>query len=559
MDPHASQPVVQAGEPLGRAPVVIMVHGRNAAPANILDLLPRLARPGFTYLAPAAEGRTWYPLSFLAPLDQNEPKLTSALTMLGALVARVERAGVPRSQIVMLGFSQGACLTSEFAFRNASRFGGVIAFTGGLLGPIAPKSKDPAFYRVKGSFAGTPIFMGSSDPDQHVPVERVMESAQLFGRMGAAVTTRIYPGMGHTVSDDEIGCAQAILDEVARVTVLTGPGSLARLSPELDRRGLDRVLVVTTPGRAYEFGPVSELLSPAGGPDRIAAISDVAAMHVPSDRVRKAVESVDHVSPSALVAFGGGSAIGLAKAVALERPLPVIAIPTTYSGSEMTSVWGVTAGDAKKTGRDPRVAPQVVVYDPALTLSLPPHISAASGMNAIAHAVEALYAAGAGPIAAAAAEQAIRVLARALPAILARPDGTSARADAQTGGHLAGVALQHASMGLHHKLCHVLGGTFGLPHAETHAALLPHVVAFNAPSAPTAVARIADALGAADAVAGLHALNRSLGLSATLADLGLKPGDIERAAGLVTSATYPNPRAVTVEGVRAVLEAAMLG
>ena len=451
----------------------------------------------------------------------------------------------------MLGFSQGACLTSEFAARHASRFGGFILFTGGLLGPAGTVSQ------CTGSFEGTPIFMGSSDPDQHVPVERVLESAEIFTGMGAAVTTRIYPGMGHTVSDDEIVCARAILDDVARVTVLTGAGSLSRLGPELDRRGLDRLLVVTTPGRAYEFGPVSERLSPAGGPDRIAAISDIATLHVPADRVRDAIASVDHVLPDALLAFGGGSAIGLAKAVALERSLPIVAIPTTYSGSEMTSVWGITEGDTKKTGRDPRVAPQVVVYDPALTLSLPSHVTAASGMNAIAHAVEALYAVEPGAIAGAAAEQAIRLLARALPALVANPSDADARAHAQIGGHLAGVALQQASMGLHHKICHVLGGTFGLSHAETHAALLPHVAAFNAPAAPAAMARIAGALGARDAVAGLHALSRALGLTAGLGRLGLARADVDRAAELVASATYPNPRPVSVEAVREILSGAM--
>jgi predicted esterase len=208
-DPHADQPIVQAGQRLGTSPaVVIMVHGRNAAPENILDLVPHLARPNVTYLAPAAGGRTWYPYSFMAEIATNEPGLSSALRMLEGLVARVEQAGVPKSRIVMLGFSQGACLTSEFAVRHAARFGGFAIFTGGAIGPAGTTWNYP------GTFAGTPIFMGCSDRDMHVPESRVRETAAMFTRMGANVDTRIYPGMGHLVNDDEIAAAQGILDAI---------------------------------------------------------------------------------------------------------------------------------------------------------------------------------------------------------------------------------------------------------------------------------------------------------------------------------------------------------
>jgi predicted esterase len=206
MDPHGGQPVSEAGQPLGRAPVVIMVHGRNAGPANILDLLPRLDRPDVTYLAPAAAGRTWYPHSFLAEIATNEPGLSSGLAVLASLVSRVEAAGVARGRIVLLGFSQGACLTSEFSARHASRFGGLVIFSGGVVGP-------PGLSRhYGGSFDGTPAFFGCSDRDAHVPEWRVTESAALFEQMGARVTTRIYPGMGHVVNDDEIAHAQEIID-----------------------------------------------------------------------------------------------------------------------------------------------------------------------------------------------------------------------------------------------------------------------------------------------------------------------------------------------------------
>jgi predicted esterase len=210
-DPHAGQPVLSAGAPLVQAPAaVIMVHGRNAGPENILDLVPALARSNLAYLAPAAGGRTWYPYSFMAEISSNEPGLSSALQMLDSLVASIEQAGMPRSRIVMLGFSQGACLTSEFAVRHAARFGGFIIFTGGAIGPAGTTWSYP------GGFAGTPIFMGCSDQDMHVPEVRVRETAALFTRMGAVVDLRIYPGMGHVVNDDEIAAAQVVLDGAAR-------------------------------------------------------------------------------------------------------------------------------------------------------------------------------------------------------------------------------------------------------------------------------------------------------------------------------------------------------
>jgi maleylacetate reductase len=237
--------------------------------------------------------------------------------------------------------------------------------------------------------------------------------------------------------------------------------------------------------------------------------------------------------------------------------LPVIALPTTYAGSEMTSVYGMTEAGQKRTGRDARVAPRLVIYDPDLTMSLPAGVGAASGMNAIAHAVEAMYAADVSPVATAAAVESIASFNSALPRIVANPADADARALALRGAHLAGIALELASMGLHHKICHVLGGTFGLPHAETHAVLLPHVVAFNAPAAPDAMARIAASLDAPDAAQGLRDLSASLHLPATLAGLGFKASDIDRAAELVTAATYPNPRPASADDVRSMLAAAL--
>jgi predicted esterase len=209
-DPHAGQPVVAAGRPLGQsAVVVLMIHGRGAGPENILSLVRQLDRPDLTYLAPAAANRTWYPNSFLADLSTNEPWLTSALGAVAAVVERVEQAGVPRSRIVLLGFSQGACLGSEFAVRQGTRLGGVVAFSGGAIGP--PGTAWPS----SGQMAGTPVFLGCSDRDQHVPESRVNETAGVFERLGARVTTRIYPGMGHVINDDEIRFAQRLVDSVS--------------------------------------------------------------------------------------------------------------------------------------------------------------------------------------------------------------------------------------------------------------------------------------------------------------------------------------------------------
>ena len=206
MLPHEGQPVVEAGAPLGTAPVVILVHGRNAAPANILDLARRFDRPTITYLAPAAANRTWYPLSFLAPIAENEPGVSSGIAVVAGLVARAEAAGVPRQRIVVGGFSQGACLTSEFAVRQPARYGGLLIFSGGAIG--APGTT----WTTDGNFSGTPVFIGCSDVDAHVPETRVRDTADVFTRMGADVTLRIYPGMGHLVNDDEIALAQAVLD-----------------------------------------------------------------------------------------------------------------------------------------------------------------------------------------------------------------------------------------------------------------------------------------------------------------------------------------------------------
>jgi predicted esterase len=209
-DPHAGQPVLTVGAPLAsNGRVAVLVHGRNAGPENIVDLARALARPRYTYLVPAAAGRTWYPLSFLVPRAQNEPALTSALDALGRVVDHAIAQGVPARRIVVVGFSQGACLATEFVYQRDERLGGLVAFSGGLIGPPGTP------WHRTASFQEMPAFFGCSDVDAHVPRARVEESAGVFSTLNANVTTVIYPNMGHLVNDDEIEHARKVLDEAA--------------------------------------------------------------------------------------------------------------------------------------------------------------------------------------------------------------------------------------------------------------------------------------------------------------------------------------------------------
>jgi phospholipase/carboxylesterase len=202
--------VVHAGADLDKADAaIIMIHGRNAAPENILDLLPVLDRPGFAALAPAAPGGAWYPYSFMAEREKNEPGISNGLAQIGNLVRDLTQKGFPTHKIMLLGFSQGACLTSEFAIRNPARYGGVMVLSGGVIGPPGTTWED-----VTGSLDSTPVFLGCSDIDSHIPASRVLESEEVFRKLGAAVTRKLYPGMGHLVNKDEIEQVQLVMDQV---------------------------------------------------------------------------------------------------------------------------------------------------------------------------------------------------------------------------------------------------------------------------------------------------------------------------------------------------------
>jgi len=283
--------------------------------------------------------------------------------------------------------------------------------------------------------------------------------------------------------------------------------------------------------------------------------------HVPAETLQEGLQQVRELQADSIVAVGGGSPIGLAKAIALHTSLPVLAIPTTYSGSEMTSVWGITENGLKTTGKNPQVKPRTTIYDPQLTLALPPLVSAASGMNALAHCVEGLYAEHSNPVFSLLAEEGIRVLSASLPAILADPHDMEARSEALYGAWLAGTVLGSVGMALHHKLCHVLGGSFNLPHAKTHALILPYAIAYNASYAPGAMRAIVRALGADidDAAGVLFDLARSLRIPASLAELGMKEKDLDKVAELVTQNPYYNPRPLDRQEIRQVLMQAYAG
>lgn len=335
--------------------------------------------------------------------------------------------------------------------------------------------------------------------------------------------------------------------------VVFGVGSLDTLAAEVERLG-NRALVLATPPQREQAEDVAARLG-----ERSAGVYDQAVMHVPIETAQAARDEAQMVGADCCVAVGGGSTIGLGKAIALEFGLPIVAVPTTYAGSEMTPIWGLTQDGVKRTGRDPRVLPKTVVYDPTLTLTLPPQISGPSGMNAIAHCVEALYSETANPIISLMAEEGVRALGASLPQVVAQPDDLEARSDALYGAWLSGAALGAVGMAIHHKLCHTLGGSFNLPHAEVHTVVIPHAAAYNRDAAPAAMARVARVLGADDAPAALYDLAERIGAPLALKDIGMAEADLDRAAELATTNPYYNPRPIERDAVRALLDDAFHG
>ncbi len=326
--------------------------------------------------------------------------------------------------------------------------------------------------------------------------------------------------------------------------VVFAPGSFSKLPAEVEALGGKRALVVCTPNQRDQAEQAAELLGRFS-----AGVFDGAQMHVPIESARQARVHASEVGADCIVAVGGGSTVGLGKAIALESSLPIIAVPTTYAGSEMTPIYGITEAGLKKTGRDIRVLPRTVIYDPELTLGLPVGMSVVSGINAIAHAAEGLYARDGNPIMSLMAEEGIRALGRGLRRLVTSPTDIAARSDCLYGAWLCGSVLGHVGMALHHKLCHTLGGSFNLPHAETHTVVLPHVLAYNSEAAPEAMSRIAAALGAKDAADGLFRLASDLGAPTALRDIGMAEADIGKACAIALSNPYWNPRPIESKAI----------
>jgi len=336
--------------------------------------------------------------------------------------------------------------------------------------------------------------------------------------------------------------------------VIFGAGALSQLSHEIELLGAKRALVLSTPEQADSARRVAEMLG-----DRAAGIFAKAVMHVPIESAREARAEARRLGADCAVAIGGGSTTGLGKAIALETGLPILAIPTTYAGSEMTPIYGLTEGGVKKTGRDVRVLPKTVIYDPELTLTLPLAMTVTSALNAIAHAAEGLYAIDANPITSLMAEEGIRACAAALPRLAVDGRDLDARGDALYGAWLCGSVLGAVAMGLHHKLCHTLGGSFALPHAELHAVILPHALAYNAPQVPQAMARIARALGAPEAAQGVQDLAARHAAPTSLKAIGMPEEGLDRVAELAAQNQYPNPRPLERGALRALLQRAFDG
>jgi maleylacetate reductase len=336
--------------------------------------------------------------------------------------------------------------------------------------------------------------------------------------------------------------------------ILFGRGARARCPDVLRDLGIARALVLSTEGQKQAADAFACTL----GKSCLGVLAG-AVMHTPVSATEAALEIVRESRVDGLVAFGGGSTVGLSKALAWRTDLPQVVLPTTYSGSEVTNILGQTENGAKATLKSPKVIPEAVIYDPELTLGLPVGISVTSGLNALAHAVEGLYARDRNPVSAMMAAEGTRALVEALPRIAASPTDIAARERAMVGSWLCGMVLGQVGMALHHKLCHVLGGLFDLPHAETHSVVLPHVTAFNARAVPGLLAPLAQALGADAPGAGLWTFARALGAPMALRDLGMPESGIARAAEVATANPYWNPVPVERDATLALIRAAWAG
>lgn len=337
-----------------------------------------------------------------------------------------------------------------------------------------------------------------------------------------------------------------------QIRVLFGRGAAKQLADEAERHDMARVMLLCSHGRGALAREIAAPLGP-----RVVGVSETVRPGMPVAAFDEIVADLKRFDADGFVCVGGGSPVGLAKAVAAATKIPFIAVVTTYSGSEMAARWYLGTGGGERSGQSKHALPASAIYDPALTLALPFKTSAASAMNAMAHAVESLYAPDANPIVLTLAEEAARRLAAALPRLKADPKDIDARTDALYGAWLA--AAFRASIGLSHTIAQRVRQNFATEHAATHAAVLPYAAAFNLVAAPAARERLARALGASDPARALYDVNVACGLATGLKELGLREADIHRAAEIVSQRKFPGPRPVTPADIENVVRQAFAG
>lgn len=343
------------------------------------------------------------------------------------------------------------------------------------------------------------------------------------------------------------------------IRVLFGSGSNRKLPAEVHKLGCHLPLILSTPRQVAEVETLYEILiadkiQPAGTYTK-------AKMHTPIQVTEEAMLFMKENPADCLVSIGGGSVVGLGKAISIRTGLPHICIPTTYSGSEMTGILGETKEGKKTTRSDPKIMPATVIYDVDYTMGLPSALTATSGINAMAHAIESLYASNTNPILRMIALEGIKSLASSLPTIVVNLEEKNARSEALYGAWLCGITAGSSSIGLHHKLCHTLGGSLNLPHSETHTIVLPHALSYNAPAISSQLRDIASVLPESngDAIQGLNVLLGKLKVRRALKDLGMKEEDIDRATDIAMGAQYPNPRDLERDAIREVIRRCWAG
>jgi maleylacetate reductase len=359
--------------------------------------------------------------------------------------------------------------------------------------------------------------------------------------------------MDETMSGEDI-VAQPIQNSDTAVRVVFGAAKRMSVAAEVQRVGASKVLVLATPQQSDAALEIAELLGPLA-----VGVFCKAEMHTPVHVTEAAMAQVAETQTDCLIAIGGGSTTGLGKAIAFRTGLPQIVIPTTYAGSECTPILGQTEKGVKTTLSDPSVLPEVILYDSELVRTLPVPMTVTSALNAMAHAAEALYASNRTGETTAMAIQGLEAFIDGLPRVLSEPSDLVAREATLRGAWACGTVLGRVDMALHHKLCHTLGGAFNLPHAETHAIVLPHAIAYNARAAGRELQPICDLLGGENAGTALHAFAQKMNAPTALRDLGLQQHDLDHAADLATTKPYPNPQPVTRDDIRALLQAAWAG